>query len=400
MVNQAPKAQKSTQNQETQNIKNTIKKFHANVQPILHSSYKANQAKVVRVKKCWDENCDCSTEDCDNVCDRKVCPKSCTLKKAGCRNQVFEEYRLKDKLFYAESSGEKGIGLFASRDIKKYDFIVPYNGEIITAAELEIRKKKYKEIGVIHTYPFKAGRGFYIDPTERGNSARFANHSCDPNMIAQKYVVNNRKEGFRAIGYIADRDIEKHSELTINYGYDYDPVLSQRCLCGAEACKGWIGQPPPPADAKDDEHPNDEEVESLLDEDEERRIDDDDEPLVDEEDENIPTKLNNSKSNNYSELMPVMNSLEQRELSNVYKKILEIPVRAQLKNGLISELQFEKEDTEWSENMKRAILNTISFNPSAPRDEKLESDEDKEWTENNTAFFTNEKTLEGNCQVA
>ncbi|ULT83218.1 hypothetical protein L3Y34_012452 [Caenorhabditis briggsae] len=101
-----------------------------------------------------------------------------------------------------------------------------------------------------------------------------------------------------------------------------------------------------------------------------------------------------------SELMPVMNSLEQRELSNVYKKILELPVRAQLKNGLIFELQFEEEDTEWSENMKRAILNMISFNPIAPRDEKLESDEDKEWTEDNTAFFTNEKTLEGNCQVA
>ncbi|PIC19233.1 hypothetical protein B9Z55_024854 [Caenorhabditis nigoni] len=101
-----------------------------------------------------------------------------------------------------------------------------------------------------------------------------------------------------------------------------------------------------------------------------------------------------------SEMMPVMSSLEQRELSNEYKKVLELPVRAQLKNGLISELQFEKEDTEWSENMKRAILNMISFNPIAPRDEKLESDEGKEWTEDNTAFFTNEKTLEGNCQVA
>ncbi|CAO4385995.1 unnamed protein product [Caenorhabditis nigoni] len=101
-----------------------------------------------------------------------------------------------------------------------------------------------------------------------------------------------------------------------------------------------------------------------------------------------------------SELIPEMNSLEQRELSNEYKKILELPVRAQLKNGLIYDLQFEKEDTEWSENMKRAILNMISFNPIAPRDEKLESDEDKEWTEDKTAFFTNEKTLEGNCQVA
>ncbi|EFO82256.1 hypothetical protein CRE_00509 [Caenorhabditis remanei] len=103
-----------------------------------------------------------------------------------------------------------------------------------------------------------------------------------------------------------------------------------------------------------------------------------------------------------SEQMPSLNSLEQRELSDEYKQMLELPVRAQLRNGLISEIQFEKEDEEWSKNMKRAVLNMISFNPIAPRHEmeRLESYEDKESTEDNRSFFTTEKTLEGECQVA
>ncbi|ULT97601.1 hypothetical protein L3Y34_005432 [Caenorhabditis briggsae] len=62
-----------------------------------------------------------------------VCPKSCALKKAGCKNQVFEEYRqLRDKRFFAKSSEDKGTG--------QNEFIIPYNGEIIISIpELQIR---------------------------------------------------------------------------------------------------------------------------------------------------------------------------------------------------------------------------------------------------------------------
>ncbi|CAP37959.1 LOW QUALITY PROTEIN: Protein CBG21076 [Caenorhabditis briggsae] len=95
----------------------------------LHSSYKADPAKIVRVKKCDNEDCDCSTNSCDNY----ICPKSCALKKAGCKNQVFEEYRqLRGKRFFAKSSEDKGTG--------QNEFIIPYNGEIIISIpELQIR---------------------------------------------------------------------------------------------------------------------------------------------------------------------------------------------------------------------------------------------------------------------
>ncbi|PIC36851.1 hypothetical protein B9Z55_015696 [Caenorhabditis nigoni] len=54
-----------------------------------------------------------------------------------------------------------------------------------------------------------------------GNSARFANHNYDANMIAKKWMVSSRKEGFKAIGFVANKNIRKGAELTINY--DYNP---------------------------------------------------------------------------------------------------------------------------------------------------------------------------------
>ncbi|ULU04660.1 hypothetical protein L3Y34_017432 [Caenorhabditis briggsae] len=64
-------------------------------------------------------------------------------------------------------------------------------------------KFEYKENGETHTYAFKTG--------------------LVPNMIAKIWMANNRKEGFKVIGFVANKDIRKGAELTINYGYNYDP---------------------------------------------------------------------------------------------------------------------------------------------------------------------------------
>ena len=42
-----------------------------------------------------------------------------------------------------------------------------------------------------------------IDAGPKGNLARFANHSCDPNMETQKWLVN----GEIRVGLFAKRDI-------------------------------------------------------------------------------------------------------------------------------------------------------------------------------------------------
>ncbi|CAB3400130.1 unnamed protein product [Caenorhabditis bovis] len=96
-----------------------------------------------------------------------------------------------------------------------------------------------------------------------------------------------------------------------------------------------------------------------------------------------------------SEKMPQLESLESRELVAEHRELLELPVRAAIRNGVIADLEFSNEDSEWSKNVKRAVLNLISFYPSKPLDQE---DSDSISGELNS-YSVFEKTIEGECQV-
>jgi hypothetical protein len=76
-----------------------------------------------------------------------------------------------------------------------------------------------------------------IDPTEKGNLARFINHSCEPNCETQKWHVLSEV----CVGIFTLRDIHEGEELTFNYGFDKFKTTFQKCLCGASSCKGYLG---------------------------------------------------------------------------------------------------------------------------------------------------------------
>ena len=79
-----------------------------------------------------------------------------------------------------------------------------------------------------------------IDPTYKGNMARFINHSCEPNCETQKWNVL----GEIAVGIFAVRDIHIGDELSFNYQFDVYQTPFTRCLCGTKACKGYLGLVP------------------------------------------------------------------------------------------------------------------------------------------------------------
>jgi len=81
-----------------------------------------------------------------------------------------------------------------------------------------------------------------VDATERGNLARFLNHSCDPNMQVEKWYVNRVPR----LGMWAKRQIMPGEELSYNYSVKWngDPDVAQRCYCGAHNCTGYLGLPP------------------------------------------------------------------------------------------------------------------------------------------------------------
>lgn len=114
-----------------------------------------------------------------------------------------------------------GLGLFATREIKKRARIAEYRGPRMTNEEAA---KKEHEGG--NRYMFEINSKWTIDGTPRYNVARYANHSCNPN--AEPIVYGGR------IFIRALRRIKPGEEITYHYGMDYlrNVIGISHCRCG------------------------------------------------------------------------------------------------------------------------------------------------------------------------
>ena len=112
-----------------------------------------------------------------------------------------------------------------------------YIGEIynITSSYGKKKLEEYKQKNC--TYLMSLSDNEVIDPTYKGNLARFINHSCDPNCLTQKWYVL----GEQCIGIFTLRDIKEGEELTFNYNFDIYKTTFQKCLCGSASCRGYLG---------------------------------------------------------------------------------------------------------------------------------------------------------------
>lgn len=63
------------------------------------------------------------------------------------------------------------------------------------------------------------------------------NHSCEPNCITQKWIVN----GDTRIGIFALHDISAGTELVFDYQFQSCSVEKRPCSCAAARCSGLIG---------------------------------------------------------------------------------------------------------------------------------------------------------------
>jgi len=121
-------------------------------------------------------------------------------------------------------------GIFAKKDIPEGTRIIEYVGERITKAESDRRAdiplekhKKNSEHGAV--YIFQLNKRHDIDGHVPYNTARFINHSCDPNCETD--VIRGH------IWIIALRDIKKGEELAYNYNYDIEDYEDHACRCGS-----------------------------------------------------------------------------------------------------------------------------------------------------------------------
>ena len=112
-----------------------------------------------------------------------------------------------------------GLGLFATKPIKKGAFIVRYAGRKIPNEEAERREARGAR------YMYELNKHYTLDGSSRKNIGRYANHSCRPNSESLMY---------RGRVFIKSvRNIEPGDEITYHYGKDYYDIYigKRRCRC-------------------------------------------------------------------------------------------------------------------------------------------------------------------------
>jgi SET domain-containing protein len=129
-----------------------------------------------------------------------------------------------------------GMGVFASRRIRKGTRIIEYIGERIDKEESNRRGlalfEESQKTGGASVYIFDLNDKWDLDGNKPYNDARLINHSCEPNSE----MVNEDDRLF----LFALRDILPGEEITFDYGYDIEHFLDHPCRCGTDSCVGYI----------------------------------------------------------------------------------------------------------------------------------------------------------------
>jgi uncharacterized protein len=125
---------------------------------------------------------------------------------------------------YRIGRSRTGLGLFATKPIKKGAKIVRYFGPL-----LDSRKKK--DDAIENKYLFELNGRWTIDGSVRENVARYINHACKPNAESD-VMPRTRKVVIRAI-----KNIEPGEEINYDYGTDYFKAYLKPIGCKCDSCE-------------------------------------------------------------------------------------------------------------------------------------------------------------------
>ncbi|WP_141342779.1 SET domain-containing protein [Bradyrhizobium sp. USDA 3458] len=125
---------------------------------------------------------------------------------------------------YRVGRSRTGLGLFATKPIKKGTKIIRYFGPLLDS-------KKKDEDAIENKYLFELTNRWTIDGSIRENVARYINHACRPNAESD-VRPRKRKVFIRAI-----KDIEPGDEINYDYGTDYFKAYLKPIGCKCDACE-------------------------------------------------------------------------------------------------------------------------------------------------------------------
>jgi hypothetical protein len=125
---------------------------------------------------------------------------------------------------YRVGRSKTGLGLFATKPIKKGTKIIRYFGPLLDS-------KKKKDDAIENKYLFELTNRWTIDGSVRENIARYINHACKPNAESD-VRPRKRKVFIRAI-----KKIEPGEEINYDYGTDYFKAYLKPIGCKCAACE-------------------------------------------------------------------------------------------------------------------------------------------------------------------
>ncbi len=130
---------------------------------------------------------------------------------------------------YRIGRSKTGLGLFATRLIRRRKFILHYTGRRLPNSIADYIDNKYM---------FELSKHWTMDGSSRRNVARYINHSCKPN--AESDVVRGK------IVISAMKNIHPGDEITYSYGANYFKsfIKPKGCRCAACSSKTAVIRSP------------------------------------------------------------------------------------------------------------------------------------------------------------
>uniref|UniRef100_A0AC35FTD0 SET domain-containing protein n=1 Tax=Panagrolaimus sp. PS1159 TaxID=55785 RepID=A0AC35FTD0_9BILA len=170
------------------------------------------------------------------------CHKDCKCSEK-CRGKIFKRGRTIPVMLF--KTPNCGWGLRTCAFIPNNKFVMEYVGHV----KLHVECRDIKDETYLFNIDTDNGEPiFVIDATDYGNSSRFINHSCDPNL--EVVLVKGYFNGhfYSRVTFFSVRKIQAGEELTFNYfKHDVDlskinPKLSPppECFCGYEKCRKYL----------------------------------------------------------------------------------------------------------------------------------------------------------------
>jgi SET domain-containing protein len=127
-----------------------------------------------------------------------------------------------EDLVSVKKTDNRGLGIFAIRDIRKDEYITEFSGPVVKIPDFEGFPSE------VIDHLFNIGPHDYIMARE---PAVRTNHSCEPNAGIVKDVF-----------MIAMRDIRAGEEVTFDYYIIIEDEWVMECQCGAPYCRKIIGK--------------------------------------------------------------------------------------------------------------------------------------------------------------